>query len=459
MLVQMTDNNNFCHDLDCPVLASDVDLLVGKNPLRILLEKSDFLGDSWSTKWTLASLKIQRVIEILQSESTLKADTFESLCSPDGAGILYVIGRLWLTERFGHSDLEKAEANLKGALRNAQKMLAKETDFSTQEMAGWLIEHARFYLTEVTRRKNSRQILEMKAKADAEKFIVEANATAKEKQRMLSALSHTLHNSLVSGPEIIRTAVRVLGARQDGLSPLEHKMLNDLTSLHSTFELNENLIQSFKLLVSAPEKILAEVMMEQGGLPSIGDVVADTLRRNLASVLFHGNDTRLAFHLMGSSDFKVLIKLRAEYRYQLLSADELPEARELVGWVAKNLPGLKLSLARESFSHSLHNSTQHALLFVIISELFANSMKHADDSSPLCIDLSSDGHLTELNVQNGITTPVFLEGFRNSTGGLSFIETLISRLTVPAVFDVSLEQNIINRMFCSKLVLQDERVK
>lgn len=276
---------------------------------------------------------------------------------------------------------------------------------------------------------------------------------------MLSALSHTLHNSLVSGPEIIRTAVRVLGARQEHLSPTEHKVLNDLTSLHSTFELNENLIQSFKLLVGAPEKLLSEVMAEQDGLPTIGEVVADSLRRNLASVLFHGNDTRRAYHLIGNRDYATLVKLRAEYRYQLLSAEELPESPALVSWVLDKLPGLQLSLGRESFMHPLHNSIQHALVFVIVSELLANALKHADDKQAIRIDLTFDGVATELRVQTGLAGTLCLSDFRNSTGGMSFIDRLVDGLTVPGVFDASLDQDASDGIFFSRLVLRDERLK
>jgi TPR repeat protein/signal transduction histidine kinase len=456
-LVLLADEFEFSGDPDCPLTHNDIDLLIAQNPFR--QEHVSLMGDDWLEKWVICNDQIRCFVKVLQPELPLNVSEFASLCQNHDPLALFALGQVWRTGRFGDYDFARSQQFLQGAIDGLQKRLTTEKEHLTKNLLSRLLQRAQLCFAETLREKHHLDLAEARAKAEMEKLVVEANAAAKEKGRMLSALSHTLHNSLVSGPEIIRTAVRVLGARQESLSPTEHKVLNDLTSLHSTFELNENLIQSFKLLVSAPEKLLSEVMAEQDGLPTIGEVVADSLRRNLASVLFHGNDTRRAYHLIGNRDYATLVKLRAEYRYQLLSAEELLESPALVSWVLDKLPGLQLSLGRESFMHPLHNSIQHALVFVIVSELLANALKHADDKQAIRIDLTFDGVATELRVQTGLAGTLCLSDFRNSTGGMSFIDRLVDGLTVPGVFDASLDQEASDGIFFSRLVLRDERLK
>lgn len=277
----------------------------------------------------------------------------------------------------------------------------------------------------------------------------------KTRIEMLAALSHTLHNSQSTSREIVRSAVRILGSRSSEMSRLESGALNDLTSLYATFDFTDNLIQTFKLLVSDPQKLSVEMMNEQPDLPSIGEVVAYSLRQILVRVIFSESFVSQAFHLVGERNSKALLSLRTDFRREFLVSNEDVNASNLVDWTVKKLPGLQVTLTQNTFRLPLHNQTQYALIFAVVSEMLLNSIRHAGSSQPIEISLEVDGAKTTLSICNCFVGSGEKESIKIGSGGLSFIDNLTKSLCVPGFFDASFDWDIANGKFYTTLVLTD----
>ena len=293
---------------------------------------------------------------------------------------------------------------------------------------------------------------------------VKARLEAEEKAReiqektrieMLAALSHTLHNSQCVSRKIVEKAVQDLGSRANDMSRIESGALNKLTSLYATFDFTENLIQTFKLYVSDPNKLNEEMRREQCDLPSIGEVVTTSLRQLLVRVIFSESFVNQAFHLAGHRNNKQLLSLRADFRNNFLVQDEDVNATNLVEWTVNKLPGLQVILHKNAFRHPLHNQTQYALTFAVISEMLFNSIRHACIKQPIVISLDVDGPRTTINICNGFVGPGGKDSVKPSSGGLSFIDSLVKSMCVPDFFKASFEWDVIDGRFYTKLTLTD----
>jgi hypothetical protein len=354
-----------------------------------------------------------------------------------------------LEEKISEAEREEKHKHLayKGLRRWIHKTTLEDLSYVRQHLAE--TEAAENLLAEFQRKAEAAAA---KAKTDIEKM----TAIAEERARTLSALTHTLHNALGTGPLVVSTAVRIIGSKA-GSKPSLESVADDLTSLHATFNFVNEQIQTFRLYTADPDKLRAEAMAEQPNLPSIGEVVAGALKQVLARVLFDP-DIAPAFRLLRAPDNdERLIEIRRTSRHDIFSNDSTPDAATLAEWVANNLPGLNIRLAPEAFHRALHNRTQHALIFAVISELLFNAVHHGGDSEPIEIVLSANRTTTTLTIKNALIDSNGKETMAIGNGGLSFIEKLLDYLVVPGFFHASFSPDSGSAPFITSLTFTDER--
>ena len=469
-LLKLADETSRDDDLPCPITPEDAGFPSVKHPeltpLFGIYEKcQNGLGgfgqlDGISgpfgaipTYWSV----VHGLLWALQSGLKIPRDVLAKLWHDESSMVeSYVRALLEMSERL--TPVEQGlrtpivNQNLRQAIALGERILdgrnACPPEFSDREVTIWILQRSRQRLDAL----NDLRIAEERAKVDYERM----NAVAEERSRNLSALAHTLHNALGTGPEIVRTAIRNLSVRKVDLTPLETKAVNDLASLYTTFEFVERLIQSFKLRVANPAKLSADMMAEHPDLPSMGDLVAHGLHQVIARTLFKGN-AHSRFHLAGSQDEKKLKALLADFRRQMLLDENFIDGQKLAEWANSHLPGLRVSFSANVFCPPLRNHTQHALIFTVVSELLLNAVQHSGTSSPIEVLLVAEGPAVRLTIRNAFAGSAGKESIKIGSGGLSFIEELVDSLDVPGLFEASFQWEVVNGFFIASLLLTDER--
>jgi hypothetical protein len=378
----------------------------------------------------------------------------------------FLVGMLNRSGRVEGASMSDAIVSLERVIELDRNISEAEKEESPQHLIykglrRWIVEttlevlpYARKSLVE--QQENTQKLAEQKRQADIE--VAKVTAIAKQKSLILSALAHTLHNSLGTGPEIVRSAIRILGTNPNGLTRLQSAAINDLTTLFTTFEFTEQLIQSFKLQVSDPDKLSEEVMRNEPDLPSLGNVIIHGLRQVVARTLFKDTYLKRAFHLAGSLDNKALIGLRADFRREIISGEGEASAVHILEWIKTCLPGLSVTIDPEAFRYPLHNKMQHSLIFTLVSELLLNAVRHAGDGGPIQVTLSSTSKTMNFSVRNAVVGKADKEAIAIGDGGLTFIGKLADDLTVPGFFEAEFNWDLCNGIFQAELSLTDERM-
>jgi TPR repeat protein len=465
-LFELAEETEFLGDPLCPLTPEDVGILVARNPrfrprssdneLRALRGRLDYPCGPFG-KLPIHHLIIEGLVWALQPSRRIPRARLAELWGDSRSMVeCYALSRLEMVSRI---DIITDIATSVGRVRD---LLARATSLGNEMLADKYREPLKFgereLVLSITRQASATLNHLQKQREIEETAKHEADAHIKvlaERTRLLSALSHTLHNSQVTSRQLVRSAVEILG-RMTSLTILEEKAVNDLLSLHAKFDFTNNLIQTYKLLASDPEKLAAESMAEQPGLPPIGGVVVEALQNALMRVVFEQSYEARAYHLMEKRDYRALLSLRAAYRTQPFFADDPCSAGQFLDWVRSCFPKLQVDIAGEAFGRPLHNITQRALVFSIVSELVANAMNYGSEQTPISISLTVNGKVYALKVRNGYSGT---DEIKKGNGGLAFINDLSDKLTVPGYFDARfIAPEIANGVFCASLVMTDERI-
>jgi hypothetical protein len=255
-----------------------------------------------------------------------------------------------------------------------------------------------------------------------EKILLETKRESERK--MLSFLTHTLRNSLASGPQELKQVIGFIGTEEYENNNKKYSAINTLVSQLSTFAHLDTLISTFKQIVGDKESFHRQWKNDTKGASNVGDVIKMCLRQLISRALFFPNYQRVIQRLMGDKDLNKLKFARKDYLQNVLSSEisEI-EALDITGWAESFLPKLEISISDDSLNFGTHE-TKYIFLFSIFSELIWNAFKYADNENAISIEWSKAEDVYQFKVVN------HCRGNQNSMAlstnkGLDFIQHLL----------------------------------
>lgn len=249
--------------------------------------------------------------------------------------------------------------------------------------------------------------------------------TKRESERkMLSFLTHTLRNSLASGPQELKQVIGFIGTEEYENNNKKYSAINTLVSQLSTFAHLDTLISTFKQIVGDKESFHRQWQNDTKGASNVGNVIKMCLRQLISRALFFPNYQRVIQRLMGDKDLNKLKFARKDYLQNVLSSEASEiESVDITGWAESFLPKLEISISDDSPNFGTHE-TKYIFLFSIFSELIWNAFKYADNENAISIEWSKAEDVYQFKVVN------HCRGNQNSMAlstnkGLDFIQHLL----------------------------------
>lgn len=250
----------------------------------------------------------------------------------------------------------------------------------------------------------------------------EKNAQEEANKQMLSYLTHTLRNSLGTGPETVRQTIRLLQGEYHKDLP-HYKAINNMVSLLTTFLLIETLIQTFRQYISDHKAFLSAWQQDSQGKGSIEWVMAFALRQALSRILFQLHE-KLEDLLPPDTDLDLKM-LRDSFMTDVVMLDLSPEHTEPVfAWLKQHLDILELDLEQSKEIHFGENKTRFNFLFSVISELLFNALKYSDGQSRVELVWKTEASHYCLICRNHFN-PDLRHREQGSQKGLIFVEKLM----------------------------------
>lgn len=249
-----------------------------------------------------------------------------------------------------------------------------------------------------------------------------------EAQRdMLSYLTHTLNNTLSSGPEAARQTMRILGSQMYE-NNRDYKAINNIAAMFSTFLFAQQLLKTFKLYIADPELLRRNWVADQTGDSSIPVVMALTLRQTLSQLVFSANHQASLQRLLPQREPGAIKAARKSFMEEIVPLDVDASNTSLVfDWVRDHLGAVRIEMDVSDGLHFNSNNTRFTFLFSSFSELVYNALKYSDGRQP-----------TELSWQKIDGDFVFrcantwsVESVQSSEGsgkGLLFLKRLVEML-------------------------------
>lgn len=205
-----------------------------------------------------------------------------------------------------------------------------------------------------------------------------------ETQRdMLSYLTHTLNNTLSSGPEAARQVMRILGTEMYE-NNRDYKAINNIATMFSTFLFAQQLLKTFKLYIADPEMLRSHWRSDTDGDSSLHAVIALTLRQTLSQLVFAANHQASLQRLLPHRVEGEVKAIRKSFMEEIVSLDvDASNAKKVFDWVAEHLGTVSIAIEEEAEIRFGTNSTRFTYLFSSFSELVYNALKYSDGSKPI----------------------------------------------------------------------------
>jgi len=253
----------------------------------------------------------------------------------------------------------------------------------------------------------------------------EKNAQEEANKQMLSYLTHTLRNSLGTGPETVRQTIRLLQGEYHKDMP-HYKAINNMVSLLTTFLLIDTLIQTFKQYISDQKAFRSAWQQDSQGKGSIELVTALALRQALSRILFQLHEKLEDLLPPGTNlDLK---NLRDSFMTEVVMLELSPERTEQVfAWLKPHLDVLELDLEQSKGIYFGENKTRFNFLFSVISELLFNAFKYSDGQSRVELVWKTEESHHCLICRNHFN-PDLRHREQGSQKGLLFVEKLMGML-------------------------------
>jgi hypothetical protein len=208
---------------------------------------------------------------------------------------------------------------------------------------------------------------------------------AKERAQkdMLSYLTHTLNNTLSSGPESARQAMRILGSELYE-NNREYKAINNIASMFSTFLFAQQLLKTFKLYIAEPETLRLNWDADVEGDATIAVVLAVTLRQTLSQVVFASNHQAALQRLLPHKDAGAVKVIRRAFMDEIVPLDvDVTITGQVFDWVQDHLGLIHVNIDPAVELHFRNNSTRYTFFFSSFSELVYNALKYSDGTQPI----------------------------------------------------------------------------
>lgn len=221
----------------------------------------------------------------------------------------------------------------------------------------------------------------------------EAALVAKDRAEkdMLSYLTHTLNNTLSSGPESARQAMRILGSELYE-NNREYKAINNIASMFSTFLFAQQLLKTFKLYIAEPETLRLNWDADVEGDANIAVVLAVTLRQTLSQVVFASNHQAALQRLLPHKDTDAVKAIRRAFMDEIVPLDvDATNAGQVFDWVQDHLGVIHVNIDLAAELHFRSNSTRYTFFFSSFSELVYNALKYSDGTQPIEITWGKAG--------------------------------------------------------------------
>ena len=274
------------------------------------------------------------------------------------------------------------------------------------------------------------QILRQRAEhqlADIEREEAELRAKEQAQRDMLSYLTHTLNNTLSSGPEAARQAMRILGSELYE-NNREYKAINNIASMFSTFLFAQQLLKTFKLYIADPDLLRQNWVGDTEGDASITVVMALALRQTLSQLVFSANHQAALQRLLPHKEAGAIKVTRKSFMEEIVPLDvDAENTAVLFDWVESHLGAVTISIDPAAELHFRSNSTRFTFFFSSFSELIYNALKYSDGTQPIEAAWEKSGESFVFRCRNTWTEDS-LQSSEGSGKGLLFLTRLVDML-------------------------------
>jgi len=263
----------------------------------------------------------------------------------------------------------------------------------------------------------------------------EIKAAEDEQKRTLSFLTHTLNNTLSTGPETVRTVLDILGSDLYDQGQVQYKAINNMASLFPVFLFVESLLKTFKLYVSDPERLREKWDSDRSGDASIAFVIAMALRQSVARFVFSSNHLTQLRRLLPSQDKEAIKNVRKSFVEEMIPLEiSVETADKVFDWIKVHFCMLQVEIDADAEMHFSSNATRHMFFFAAFSELIYNALKYSDGTQPIHVKWYLDGSDYRFTCVNSFPVETAARSTQEgANGGLFFIEKLMSMLRESAL--------------------------
>ncbi len=307
-------------------------------------------------------------------------------------------GKGWLEQGVRHKDLLNCLWYARLAL--SQQIEAKPSEIKTAlkrvVYSNWEEAEREKHHAHLPRRKyeenkeiwSEEYFLELQGRAAMQLETIEREEAIQqareEAQRdMLSYLTHTLNNTLSSGPEAARQTMRILGSEMYE-NNRDYKAINNIAAMFSTFLFAQQLLKTFKLYIADPELLRRNWVADQTGDASIPVVMALTLRQTLSQLVFSANHQASLQRLLPQREAGAIKAVRKSFMEAIVPLDVDASNTALVfDWVRDHLGVVHIEMDASDELHFNSNNTRFTFLFSSFSELVYNALKYSDGRQPI----------------------------------------------------------------------------
>lgn len=457
--------NAFKAEPNLPLMGTDLAVLTSRNANLCEKDSIESMVKS-STSVFLESLPpqdiygrtdsiehlIKALFAILTSDQLMQDELHALLASPQSMLEHYLWGQLWLSGRLGKKNYTLATEHLKKAdkLDNmlTETALVGPGRLRSNNFRLWLFRETVKSLLRIENEQKHKAELEAEERRfqleiQEEKHQIEKQqAVIDEHARMLSYLTHTLNNTLSSGPESARQAMRILGSELYE-NNREYKAINNIASMFSTFLFAQQLLKTFKLYIAEPDALRQNWDVDVEGDASISVVLAMSLRQTLSQVVFDSNHQAALKRLLPHKDAGAVKAIRKDFMDVIVPLDvDASNSRLIFDWVQDHLGLIHLHVAPSAELHFRSNSTRYTFFFSIFSELIYNALKYSDGTQPIDITWEQDSQAIGGGILFRCVNTWTDESIQSSEGsgkGLVFLARLAEVLG--AKFEKCIENN------------------
>lgn len=283
---------------------------------------------------------------------------------------------------------------------------------------------------------------------------IQAKSRLKVQQDMMSYLTHTMSNSLSTGPSTAQGIIDLINRVDPNKGPENlsfQRAIRYASSLKSTFGLINGLLSNFKYFVRESDELESEWKNEQFGDISFLYLIAAMLRQTLGQIVCIEAYEGVFGELLTLQAHVSHKEIRASFFDSILVMELNDDnASQVLDWVRINFKPLIVDYHPVSLSLK-KNGVRFYLLFACLSELLLNALKYTDAEKAVTFGITEDEHTVQFRFQN-----TFSEESKRSIGnrrGLGFIQQLEKKLN-----GIRFDEPIFSKGNCSTSLQIDKNI-